>query len=63
MLTLLPNQASNVGDLTLLRLAIWDNIITIKILLTPSLGDKYDVIKPFLVCFQVKTRVPLSFVQ
>ena len=29
-----------------------------KILLTSSLGDKYDVIKPFLVSFQVKIRVP-----
>ena len=35
----------------------------IKILLTPSLGGKYDVIKPFLVLFQVKIWVPLSFVQ
>ena len=35
----------------------------IKILLTSTLGDKYDVIKPFLVSFQVKIRVPLSFVQ
>ena len=36
---------------------------TITILLTSSLGDKYDVIKPFLVSFKVKIRVPLSFVQ
>ena len=35
----------------------------IKILLTSSPGGKYDVIKPFLVLFQVKIRVPLSFVQ
>ena len=35
----------------------------IKLLLTPSLGGKYDVIKLFLVSFQVKIRVPLSFVQ
>ena len=35
----------------------------IKILLTSSLGGKYDVIKPFLVSFQVKIRVPISFVQ
>ena len=33
----------------------------IKILLTSSLGRKYDVIKPFLLLFQVKIRVPLSF--
>ena len=36
---------------------------TIKILLTSSLGGKYDVIKLFLVLFQVKIRVSLSFVQ
>ena len=35
----------------------------IKILLTSSLGGKYDVIKPILVLFQVKIRVLLSFVQ
>ena len=35
----------------------------IKILLTSSLGGKYDVIKLFLVSFQVKIRVLLSFVQ
>ena len=35
----------------------------IKILLMLSPGAKYDVIKPFLVLFQVKIRVPLSFVQ
>ena len=35
----------------------------VKILLTSSIGGKYDVIKPFLVSFQVKIRVPLSFVQ
>ena len=35
----------------------------VKSLLTSSLGGKYDVIKPFLVSFQVKIRVPLSFVQ
>ena len=33
----------------------------IKSLLMSSLGCKYDVIKPFLVLFQVKIRVPLSF--
>ena len=36
----------------------------IKILLTSSLGGKYDVIKlSVLVSLQVKIRVPLSFVQ
>ena len=35
----------------------------IEILLTSSLGGKYDVIKPFLVSFQVKIRVPLFLVQ
>ena len=35
----------------------------IKSLLTSSPGGKYDVIKPFLVSFQVKIRVLLSFVQ
>ena len=35
----------------------------IKSLLTSSLGGTYNVIKPFLVLFQVKIRVPLSFVQ
>ena len=35
----------------------------IKILLTSSPGGKYNVIKPFLVSFQAKIRVPLSFVQ
>ena len=35
----------------------------IKILLTSSLGGKYDVIKLFLVLFQVKIRVPLPTVQ
>ena len=35
----------------------------INILVTSSLGDKYDVIKPYLVLFQVKIRVNLSFVQ
>ena len=35
----------------------------IKILLTSSPGGKYNVIKPFLVSFQVKIRVPVSFVQ
>ena len=35
----------------------------VKILLTSSLGGKYDLIKLFLVSFQVKIRVPLSFVQ
>ena len=35
----------------------------IKILLTSSVGGMYDVIKPFLVSFQVKIRVPLFFVQ
>ena len=35
----------------------------IKILLTSSLGSKYDVIKLFLVSFQVKIRVSLPFVQ
>ena len=35
----------------------------IKILLTSSLGGKYDVIKLFLGLFQVKIRVPLPFVQ
>ena len=33
----------------------------IKILLTSSPGGKYDVIKPFLVSFQVKIRVSLIF--
>ena len=36
---------------------------TIKILLTSSPGGKFDLIKLFLVLFQVKIRVPLSFVQ
>ena len=36
---------------------------SIKNLLTSSPGGKYDVIKLFLVSFQVKIRVPLSFVQ
>ena len=36
---------------------------TIKLLLTSSPRGKYDVIKLFLVLFQVKIRVPLSFVQ
>ena len=35
----------------------------IKILLTSSLGGKYDVIKLFLVSIKVKIRVSLSFVQ
>ena len=35
----------------------------IKIFLMSSLGGKYDVIKLFLVSFEVKIRVPLSFVQ
>ena len=35
----------------------------IKILLSSSPGGKYDVIKLFLVSFQVKIEVPLSFVQ
>ena len=35
----------------------------IKSLLTSSPGGKYDVIKPFLVSFQVKIQVPLSFLQ
>ena len=35
----------------------------IQILLTSSLGAKYDVIKLFLVSFQVKIRVSLSFAQ
>ena len=34
----------------------------IKVLLTSSLGGKYNVIKLFLVAFQVKIRVSLSFV-
>ena len=32
-----------------------------QVLLMSSLGDKYDVIKLFLVSFQVKIRVPFSF--
>ena len=36
---------------------------SVENLLTSSLGGKYDVIKPFLVSFLVKIRVPLSFVQ
>ena len=35
----------------------------IKSLMTSSLGGKYDVIKPFLLSFQVKIQVPISFVQ
>ena len=35
----------------------------IKRLLTSSLGHKYDVIKPFLVSFQVKIRIFLSLAE
>ena len=35
----------------------------IKILLTSSLGGKYDVIKPFLLSFEVKIMSSLSFCQ
>ena len=35
----------------------------IKILLSQLVGGNYDVIKLFLVLFQVKNRVLLSFVQ
>ena len=35
----------------------------IKILLRTSLGGTYDVSKPFLVLFEVKIRVSLSFVK
>ena len=34
---------------------------TIKMLLTSSLAGNYDVIKLFLISFQVKIRVPLIF--
>ena len=45
-------------------MVLWDKLSkAIKILLTSSPGGKHDVIKPFLVSLQVKTRVPLSFVQ
>ena len=46
-------------------MVLWDIISqkAIKILTTSSPGGKYDMIKPFLVSFQVKIRVPLSFVQ
>ena len=49
----------------LAMMILWDENPSkaIEILLTSSLGGNYDVIKPFLVFFQVKIRVPLSFVQ
>ena len=44
-------------------MVLWDKISlkAIKIFLTSSPGGKYDVIKPFLVSFQVKLRVSLIF--